>query len=416
MFIIPLFSKPSDLKYAMERSSIFDLMFNTTASIYVGLTSNSIIVAGKGTVPGEFALQYHLREWVIGNQLNNPKGLGNVGFLGTFSDEYNAIAETFPWKDKTSYCLNNGHVVKYTGQKLTPTKYNWSYIEPIMCLISDAPAENFNHVLKILEYHRTEDFVVYGKWKSNLTLYCYGKEVGLDDWYLEFAKRTIDNCVPVEHKKEKKVLVENQPIISNPSVTITEEKIYTKQPCGMISIIKKSDLKMRKNEQASFDLIINYFENQKEINNKILVTYDDIIQKINLVGEENKYVATEYVNTELFNTALIKLSYYMDKDKLIMVVDDGIIRHNFKEGFAIGYNKLYIVKNSNKNQIYTIPFKEINTLSPNPDTDKWHINKNIDLVLNYMGVIKTCDMALALELIIIRSYIANGLNFILKIE
>lgn len=94
-----------------------------------------------------------------------------------------------------------------------------------MCLISDEPAENFNHFLKILGYHRTEDFVVYGKWKSNLTLYCYGKEVGLDDWYLEFAKRTIDNCVPVEHKEEKKILVENQPIIANQSVTTAEEKI-----------------------------------------------------------------------------------------------------------------------------------------------------------------------------------------------
>lgn len=125
MFIIPLFSKPSDLNYAMERSSIFDLMFNTTYSIYVGLTSNSIIVAGIGTVPREFALQYHVREWIIGNQrCNNPKELENVGFLGTFSDEYNAIAQTFPWKDKTSYCLNKGHVVKYTGQKLTPTKLN----------------------------------------------------------------------------------------------------------------------------------------------------------------------------------------------------------------------------------------------------------------------------------------------------
>ncbi len=195
-----------------------------------------------------------------------------------------------------------------------------------------------------------------------------------------------------------------------------EEKIYTKQPCGMIPL-QKNDLKMRQKEQETLDLVINYFEDvQKEANNKILAIYGDIIQKITLIGEENKCVATEHINTQLFNTAVTKLSSHMDDDTLIMVVDDALVKHNFNEGFAIGYKNLYIVKDSDKNQIYTIPFKEINTLSPNSVTNGWYINKKSNLALRYMGVVKTYDMALALELLIVKSYMASGKNLVIANE
>lgn len=192
MFLIPLLSKHSDLEYAQDRCAIFDLLFEPApVNIYLGLTFNGIRVAGIGEVPKKTAYQYHTRDWLIGRSLERPKAWGNVGFMGDFKNVDNAVARTFPWKEEKSFCLNNGHVVEYTGQKLKATKFHWNYIEPIMCILSDAPAENLEHFLKVLGYQRTEDFMVRGDWRTRLILFCDGEEVGLDTWYLEFAKRTI---------------------------------------------------------------------------------------------------------------------------------------------------------------------------------------------------------------------------------
>lgn len=181
MFLIPLLSKYSDLEDAKERSDIFDLLLDPApVNIYVGLFSDGMRVAGIGTIPKKSAYQYHTRDWMMDCNLEKPKAWGNVGFLGDFKNVDDAVSKTFPWKKKTSYCLNNGHVVEYTGQKLKANKLHWSYIEPIMCLLSNAPEENFNHFLKVLGYRKSEDFAVQGNWKNDLTLYCDGKEVGLD--------------------------------------------------------------------------------------------------------------------------------------------------------------------------------------------------------------------------------------------
>ena len=33
--------------------------------------------------------------------------------MGKFKNLDDAVAKTFPWKNKSSYCLNNGHVAKF---------------------------------------------------------------------------------------------------------------------------------------------------------------------------------------------------------------------------------------------------------------------------------------------------------------
>ena len=192
MFIIPLRSRPSELEYAQNRSDIFDLQFDPSAdNTYVGVVSNGLIVAGTGNIPHEFAFQYHTRDWVMGSDLNKTKAWGNVGFMGDFKSIDNAVSRTFPWKKEVSYCLNKGYISEYTGQKIKANKYHWMYAEPIMCCISDTPEESFNHFLDIIRYRKREDFVIRGNWKNGLVLYCDGKEMGLDSWYLEFIKRIL---------------------------------------------------------------------------------------------------------------------------------------------------------------------------------------------------------------------------------
>lgn len=192
MFLIPLLSKRSDLEYAQSRSDIFDLLLDPApANIYLGLFSEGIRVAGIGEIPQKSAYQYHTRDWMMGHRSDRPKAWGNVGFMGDFKNVDDAVSRTFPWKGEKSFCLNNGHVIEYIGQKLKASKFHWTYIEPIMCLISDAPTEKLDHFLKVLGYQKPEEFKARGNWKTRLTLFCDGKEVGLDTWYLEFAKRTI---------------------------------------------------------------------------------------------------------------------------------------------------------------------------------------------------------------------------------
>lgn len=192
MFLIPLLSKRSDLEYAQSRNDIFDLLFDPApVNIYLGLVSDGIRVAGIGEIPQKSAYQYHTRDWRMGYRLDRPKAWGNVGFMGDFKNVDDAVSRTFPWKGEESFCLNNGRVVEYTGQKLKANKLHWTYIEPIMCVLSDTPAGNLEHFLKVLGYRRTEDFRVRGNWRTRLTLFCDGEEVGLDTWYLEFTKRII---------------------------------------------------------------------------------------------------------------------------------------------------------------------------------------------------------------------------------
>lgn len=192
MFLIPLLSNRSDLENAKDRSDIFDLLFDSApANIYLGLFSNGMRIGCIGTVPQKTAYQYHTRDWFVGQNIQKPEEWGNVGFMGKFKNVEDAVLKNFPWKKETSYCLNNGKVVEYTGQKLKANKHHWTYIEPIMCLISDSPAESFDHFIRVLGYHNSKGFMVRGNWRNGLALYCDGKEMAIDRWYLEFAKCTI---------------------------------------------------------------------------------------------------------------------------------------------------------------------------------------------------------------------------------
>lgn len=71
--------------------------------------------------------------------------------------------------------------------------------------------------------------------------------------------------------------------------------------------------------------------------------------------------------------------------------------------------------------MYKISFRDVEKLRPNSATgslaiDEWIINDESNLRFAHMGVVKPCDVALIVGLIIIRSYIANGSEYILKLE
>lgn len=140
----------------------------------------------------------------------------------------------------------------------------------------------------------------------------------------------------------------------------------------------------------------------------------EIIKRINdFMAAKSFAIATKGENKKLFETAVTKLSSYMDADDLIMVVDKAVFKHNFQSGFAIGYKRVYLARDTKNNKIYTVDFQDIEKLKPDPVTDQWIINDDPNLILNYETL---PNMTLAIALIIVRSYVVHGEEYILKLE
>lgn len=140
----------------------------------------------------------------------------------------------------------------------------------------------------------------------------------------------------------------------------------------------------------------------------------EIIKRINdFMAAKSFAIATKGENKKLFETAVTKLSSYMDADDLIMVVDKAVFKHNFQSGFAIGYKRVYLARDTKNNKIYTVDFQDIEKLKPDPVTDQWVINDDPNLILNYETL---PNMTLAIALIIVRSYVVHGEEYSLKLE
>lgn len=215
---------------------------------------------------------------------------------------------------------------------------------------------------------------------------------------------------------------------------VTDGMSYTRQSLEIIDIDIAKDISWRQKLKDSFDLAVKIIGDSQEKawrnmtgscpNTFEYITeaiQEDIIKGIASLAKENKSVATKDSNTKLFDIANRKLASYMMNDTLVMVEDEGLIGHDFKSGFAIGYDKVYIARNTKKGEIYTMPFKNIEKLRPNEgkgkfDIDKWFINIGSDYELNCIGITHAKDIALIIGLIIIRSYIVNGSEYILKID
>ena len=211
-------------------------------------------------------------------------------------------------------------------------------------------------------------------------------------------------------------------------------RAYIRQSIGIISIDKATDLSWRKNEQESFNMAVKIMENTQEEawrnmsgsssnENEYIIeaVQKEILRRIALLAKDNKGIALKDNNTKLYEIAKKKLSSYMGDDALIAVVDQGLFGHDFKVGVAIGCNQLYVAKNTKKGEVYKISFRDVEKLRPNSATgslaiDEWIINDESNLRFAHMGVVKPCDVALIVGLIIIRSYIANGSEYILKLE
>lgn len=225
-----------------------------------------------------------------------------------------------------------------------------------------------------------------------------------------------------------------QECFNSPDMVLTDGMPYTRQSLEIIDIDIAKDISWRQKLKDSFDLAIKIIGDSQEkawrnMTGSCPNTFEyimesiqeDIIKGIASLAKENKSVATKDSNTKLFDIANRKLASYMMNDTLVMVEDEGLIGHDFKSGFAIGYDKVYIARNTKKGEIYTMPFKNIEKLRPNEgngkfDIDKWFINSGSDYELNCIGITRAKDIALIIGLIIIRSYIANGSEYILKID
>ena len=143
----------------------------------------------------------------------------------------------------------------------------------------------------------------------------------------------------------------------------------------------------------------------------------ELINQVNSLAQKT-YIGTKEYNTKRYELAKEKLSDFLNGDTLILVEDDALFKPNFKKGFAMGYNQIYIVRDSRKGEVYTIPFEGLRELCPMHDADSWLLNNNFDYRIATLGSSRNYQLrdSLIIALIIVQSYIINGPDYVLEIR
>lgn len=186
MFIIPIPKDKDFLPDLLETNSVFDLiMDNYQNPFYLILKKNTITWVGEGTVPGKLAFQISVRSSTMNGNLETPKTLGNVGFLGTFSGIDDAISKTFA---PGGYCVSNMQFFRYRGQKLKAAKNHHLLIIPLISLFANDPASELKHFFHLLNWGNRKSYECSGNWQQGIRLYVAGSEApSLEEWFTNYC-------------------------------------------------------------------------------------------------------------------------------------------------------------------------------------------------------------------------------------
>lgn len=143
---------------------------------------------------------------------------------------------------------------------------------------------------------------------------------------------------------------------------------------------------------------------KQEFQSMVLAKLQAMIEGI---AKKNKSVGTCESNREIYNFAKDLIQNCTKDDELLFAVDDSLMFHKFKKGFAIGKKNLYII-DVNK-QVRFFPFSEEFIFTPfEKGSDCWAVNRNGDNIIEYFGMIRTDDMAVAVATIIARNKFFNS--------
>lgn len=182
MIIIPIRGK--DVDFLKGENDVFDLIMNEShEQYYLIIQGNTVTWIGEGTIPGELAVQLKSRSTTMNGKLENPKNLGNIGFLGTYPNLNEALNKLYP---HNGFAVSNMKYVRYTGQALTAKELHILLIKPLLCLLGYNPASDLQQLFQSRGWGK--QFSCSGTW-DYMRLYIGDRAVStLEEWFNEYCR------------------------------------------------------------------------------------------------------------------------------------------------------------------------------------------------------------------------------------
>lgn len=214
---------------------------------------------------------------------------------------------------------------------------------------------------------------------------------------------TQQNSVGIEKKASSVIKAEKQNDTN--SVKADKSSLYTRYSEGNISIDVLNNLTLKPHNTECLKHILNMLGKSQ----------NELLGELNKLAKQNNCMAVGTTNNKLMKAAEKRLSPYLKGDAILFAVDDGLVIHDLGSGFAIGQNRLYIVRG--KREIYAIPYNEIEGIYAEESIgERWRLKGNSRTWFDYIGIGSRYALALALMVVIIKVNEANGGEHIFKIE